>query len=378
MTYPPDFWEWPERKRDDWFAASAREYREEKRKAAPIIVSPSAPPLVELIRADEIIPEPIRWLWSGWLAQGKLHILGGTPGTGKTTIAMRMASTVTTGGAWPDGSQAMHGNVVIWTGEDDPADTLVPRLIAAGADLERVYFVGGVSEGGKPRAFDPAKDMEPLKRAIEVAGGASMIVIDPIVNVIAGDSHKNSETRRSLQPLVDLASTLDAALLGITHLTKGTAGREPVERIVGSIAFGALARVVMIAAKADGRRVICRAKSNIGPDEDGFAYELQQGELAQHPGLIASWVEWGEVIEGKARDILADAEEQGDAAGGEAEAFLRALLADGPVPATDAKAAADAAGLSWDKVKRAKKSVGVVTEKSVFGGAWVWRLEGSN
>ena len=106
------------------------------------------------------------------------------------------------------------------------------------------------------------------------------------MNAVAGDSHKNTETRRALQPLVELAASANAALLGITHFSKGTAGREPIERITGSIAFGALARVVMVAGKeaekedddTPPRRFLARAKSNIGPDEGGFAYELQQGQ----------------------------------------------------------------------------------------------------
>ncbi|WGJ13746.1 hypothetical protein QEV83_13785 [Methylocapsa sp. D3K7] len=139
---------------------------------------------------------------------------------------------------------------------------------------------------------------------------------------MAGDSHKNGETRRSLQPLVDLASDVKATLLGVTHFSKGTSGREPIERITGSIAFAALARVVMVAAKEPaaedgtaGRRILARAKSNIGPDEGGFAYSL---ELVPMPGdatIEASVAVWGERIDGTARDMLAVAESSDD--GGE-------------------------------------------------------------
>lgn len=142
-----------------------------------------------------------------------------------------------------------RGNVVVWSGEDDYADTLVPGLSASGADLDRVFFVEGVLEGKERRPFVPAKHILPLRQAIEAAGGAVLVVVDPIVSAMAGDSHKNSETRRALQPLVDLASDVNAALLGVTHFSKGTSGREPIERIIGSVAFGALARVVMVAAK---------------------------------------------------------------------------------------------------------------------------------
>ncbi len=84
--------------------------------------------------AADFMPSPVRGLWQYWLALGKLHILAGAPGQGKPTLALGMAATVTIGGRWPDGSPSTAGNVLIWSGEDDPADTLLPRLLAAGAD----------------------------------------------------------------------------------------------------------------------------------------------------------------------------------------------------------------------------------------------------
>ena len=92
-----------------------------------------APPYVELIRGDDVKVEAVNWLWRGWLAAGKMHLIGGQPGTGKTTIALALVATVTSGGRWPDGTQAERGSVAIWSGEDDVADTLAPRLLAAGS-----------------------------------------------------------------------------------------------------------------------------------------------------------------------------------------------------------------------------------------------------
>lgn len=335
-----------------------------------------------LICASSLKPEPVRWLWPGWLARGKLHILGGQPGAGKTTLAMAKASIVTRGGRWPDGSHSPLGNVVIWSGEDDPADTLVPRLIASGADMERVYFVDQMTEGNERRPFDPAKDIPALLAVIEKIGGAAFIIVDPVVNAVAGDSHKNTETRRALQPLVELADAANAALLGITHFSKGTAGREPIERITGSIAFGALARVVMIAAKegetedgASPRRFLARAKSNIGPDEGGFAYELRQDPMPSDDRIIASIAVFGDAIEGTARDMLAAAEAESSedkGAFGEAEDFLKEQLADGPILTTELRAAATAHAIGWRTVESAKKALGV--EAFRRDNKWSWRL----
>ena len=111
------------------------------------------PAAVVLAHGTDLNPEPIRWLWPNWLALGKLHILAGAPGQGKTTIAMALAATVTQGGRWPDGMPSCvaggAGNVLVWSGEDDPADTLLPRLLAAGADRGRCYFIQGTSAEDK-------------------------------------------------------------------------------------------------------------------------------------------------------------------------------------------------------------------------------------
>lgn len=343
---------------------------------------------IALVRGCDLKPEAIQWLWPGWLAAGKLHILGGQPSTGKTTIGMAMAATVTTGSNWPDGSYSPQGNVVIWSGEDDPADTLVPRLALSGADLSRVYFVGDVTDGNGKRAFDPSRDMKPLADKLAEIGNVRLLIVDPIVSAIAGDSHKNAEVRRGLQPLVDLAGQMRCALVGITHFSKGTGGRDPVERITGSLAFGALARVVLVAARHqeegdDGRtvRVLLRAKSNIGPDDGGFEYGLQQSELTDHPGIIASFVQWGDPVEGAARELLATADATGDDGEGgtlgDAERFLSDLLSDGPLPTKTIKADADGAGYSWATIRRAQKALGVDARREGGlgkSGSWVWAL----
>jgi RecA/RadA recombinase len=345
------------------------------------VIKPSE---VTLIQAVGLIPKPIDWLWPGWLAQGKIHILGGAPGSGKTTICMKLAAIVSSGGYWPDGSMAQAGNVVVWSGEDDAKDTLIPRLIASGADTGRIYFVGECKAGDETRSFDPSTDIEALQTAIDHIGGAALIVVDPVVNAISGDSHKNAEVRRSLQPLATLAAACKAAVVGITHLSKGTMGREPLERLTGSLAFGAVARVVMIAAKEaeteDGsppKRFLCRVKSNIGPDDGGFNYDLIQTALMDNPAIAASHVVFGPAIDGSAREILAAAETVSDedkSALGEAVEFLRDFLADGPKEVCAVRKAATAAGVTERTLRRAKDKLGVRNIKSAFDGPWVWRL----
>ncbi|WP_395644186.1 AAA family ATPase [Rudaea sp.] len=334
---------------------------------------------VILLAADTVKPEPIRWLWPGWLARGKLHVLAGQPGTGKTTLAMDIAASVSAGRALPSGWRPDHGRVLVWTGEDDPRDTLVPRLIAAGADLSRIQFVDGVRHGGEIFPFDPARDVTSLAAAVAETEGVALIVIDPLVSAVPGDSHKNAEVRRGLQPLVDLAIRLDAALVGITHYSKGTNGREPLERVSGSLAFGALARVVLGTVKqqseddTDKRMLLARAKSNIGPDGGGYGYAFEQVEVAGHPGLFSSRIVWGAAVEGTARELLTEAEPSIDP-GTDAADFLRGLLEEGSMQARAVFAEASAAGYSRDSMQRAKRKIGAVAVKIGMKDGWAWKL----
>lgn len=331
---------------------------------------------VGLIWACDVVPEPISWLWEGWIAAGKLHILGGRAGTGKTTLAMSIAATVSRGGILPDGSRCgVPGRVLIWTGEDDPKDTLVPRLAAAGADLGKVAFVSTVRQGDDSRPFDPATDLGRLSGELERIGGARLLIVDSIVSAVAGDSHQNTEVRRSLQPFVDIGTRFGCAILGITHFSKGTSGGNPLERVTGSVAFGALARVVLVASKnekaADGEPscIFARAKSNIGKDSGGFGYDLEQVQLEQFPGIESSRVRWGASLEGSAAEILDAAEggRGGEESGSDVHAWLAALLAFGEVLSTDVKDKAKEEGYSDKRLRTARESLGVHVRREGFG-----------
>ena len=342
--------------------------------------------VVRITCATEIKPKPIDWLWNGWLARGKFEVFAGMAGTGKTTIAIALAATVSTGGRFPDGARSPVGNVLIWSGEDSAEDTLVPRLIAAGADLSKVHFIGDVKHGDEIRSFDPAIDIAALNNAAARIGNISMLIVDPIVNAVAGDSHKNGEVRRALQPLVDFGEKMNCSVLGISHFSKGTGGKEPLERVTGSLAFGALARIVLATAKIiDGetsRRIFCRAKSNIGLDDGGFEYSLNQKEIDGHPGLFSSYVLWGNAVEGSARELLAEPDnresgEQDGTALDDAKDFLKELLADGELPQKQIEIDAKGASHSMRTVRRAKNELGIKSNKRKLDGCWYWRLPGN-
>ena len=229
---------------------------------------------------------------------------------------MSFCAAITAGGRWPDGTDVEIGDCLIWSGEDGLGDTLVPRFLATGGDPKRLQFVNNVTERGQPRPFDPALDMPKLEAACRALPALKLIVLDPVVAVVTGDSHKNTETRRGLQPVVDLAAELGCAVLGITHLSKGTSGREPLERVAGSIAFGAVAHIVLATVKPadpDAPRRLVRAKSNIGPDTGGFEYTLFGAPVPGHD-FNAQRIEWGQALEGSARELMAIEQPDNDAA----------------------------------------------------------------
>ncbi|RFU46783.1 AAA family ATPase [Paraburkholderia sp. DHOC27] len=331
--------------------------------------------------AADVKPQPVLWLWPDWLPVGKLTVLAGSAGTGKTTLALALAAVVTHGGQWPDVTGCgCCGQVLMWSSEDDPADTLVPRLMAAGADLSKVHFVGSVAKAdGELAPFDPARDLPLLSERIARMDGARLLIVDPVLSAIGGDAHRANDVRRDLQPLVDLAARHGCAVIGISHFSKGSKGNAPVERVIGSQAFGALARMVLVTAKEEGteRRILARAKSNIAPDDGGFAYALERVEV--QAGIRANVVIWGERIEGSARDILGDVEQDAGqdserSERDEAKDFLRSLLADGPVPVKMIQADARGAGLAWRTIERAKRELGADARKPSGSSGWWWAL----
>lgn len=341
---------------------------------------------VILTQASRLTPQPIRWLWPDWLARGKLHLVAGMPGKGKTTLALEMAAIVTRGGQWPDGTSTASASVIMWSGEDDPTDTLLPRLHAMNVDTTKFYFVSGTRDGTEPRPFDPAVDMPLLReKALEI-GDVAMFILDPIVSTVTGDSHNNAEVRRALQPVVDMATELNAAVLGITHVGKGSKGVTPTARVLGSIAFAAVARVILMVADSSdkdaspGARMIVRAKSNIGRDEDGFEFHVIQTALDDWPDLTASQIRWGKQLIGPAEELMAKSEATFDLAEKEAtdnaSLDLSELLSGGPMPSAGVKEKMLAMGYKERQIHAARKALHVAAIRQGQEGKTitVWSL----
>jgi putative DNA primase/helicase len=338
--------------------------------------------VVHLQPGTSIEPQAVRWLWPQWLARGKLHILAGAPGTGKTTIALSLAALVSAGGRWPDseaeGPPAEPADVLIWSGEDGIGDTLLPRLLAAGGAASRVHFVAGASRGGERLPFDPAADMPEFVEAALGLPRLGLMILDPVVAAVGGSSRDNAGARRGLQGIAEIAARLDCAVLGITHFSKNSRGQEPLDRVTGSVAFGAVARSVLATARPADPEMplrLVRAKANLGGDNGGIEYRLR---LARVPGrdFDAQLIEWGRPVEGSARDLLAIErldDQVGTLVG--AERFLRELLAEGAVLVWRIRTAANAHGYSWRTLQRAKQRLDIRAVKTGLGGGrWAWQL----
>lgn len=319
-----------------------------------------------LMDASRITPKPVDWLWPGWLARGKFHVIAGKPGTGKTTAMLAWIASVTSGRPLPDGTITKPGRAVIWSGEDDSDDTLVPRLLAAGADTSRIRIL--------PGTFDPGSDEDMAWLADVLADKRiDFILIDPLALALNGDSHKNAEVRRDLQPLIDLAGKTHAALVGVHHFSKGTKGLDPLERLNGSVALGAVPRVVFGTCQMlGGGFMLARIKVSNARDGDGYRYAIQRDTVQGPDGPIeTSRIAWGERVTGRPDALLSEAE-SGPSTHNEAEDFVTAMMADGDRSSADVLAEARKVGLSAHAVHHARQRLGIRLRKTGMAGGWTW------
>jgi putative DNA primase/helicase len=340
--------------------------------------------------AAEIEPKRIDFLWSGRIARGKHTAIAGEPGDGKSQLSVYIAATVSCGGEWPCGEgRAPIGNVIILNAEDGADDTVVPRLIAAGADLRRVHIVSAVLQGGGKgrRAFNLQADLASLEQKIIEIGDVALVIIDPISSYMGkADSHKNAEVRGALEPLSEMAERLKVAILSITHFSKSGAGNntKALHRFIGSIAFvGAPRAAFAVIEDADNERRILflHAKNNMAGKPQGLAYRLEQrivGETGR--GIVASYIVWDSApVVMSADEALRATDDGGDRkAATEAEEFLQDALAHGSIPAKEGEEGARALGILPRTLRRARKKLGVIARRESEGregrGQWLWSL----
>lgn len=340
-------------------------------------------------RASEIVPERVQWVWPGRIAVGKQTCIGGDPGTSKSTLSIAIAAAVTKGTEWPCGEgKAPKGNVIILSAEDGAADTIIPRLLAAGAYLDHVRIVSavGMEDGKGRRSFSLQADLDLLEAHIREIGNVVLIIIDPISSYMGkGDSHKNTEVRQVLEPVAEMATRMRVAVLTITHFSKsGTpAGTKALHRFIGSIAFIGAARAgfaVVEDPDDKGRRLFLHAKNNLAPPPQGLAYRLEErvavAATDDAEAIYASTIVWdGEPVGRTADDVLGVAgESSGDPTRKDAAmTFLRDVLGRGEVLAKEVMKLGAEDGFTPKAIRKAKEALRVVSRREGFGpGSKLW------
>ncbi|MCX6591767.1 MAG: AAA family ATPase [Acidobacteria bacterium] len=331
--------------------------------------------------------KPINWLWPGRIARGKLTVVAGNPGLGKSQWSAWLAAIVSTGGLWPvDRMRCKPGGVIFLSAEDDPADTLRPRLEAVGTDLNRIHIIDGVRIGYRAdgtleqRGFNLQADLETLGRMLDDLGDVAAVIIDPISAYLGDtDSHNNADMRGLLTPLAEMAARFRVAVIAITHLNKAQ-GQQALMRVSGSLALVAAARgSFQVSADPDDkdRRLFLPAKNNIGQDQTGLAFRIESATVPSGAGPIStSRIVWEtEAVVMTADDALQSSESRrANSPRESATQFLRDILASGPVPVIEVEAAAEDAGHSASTIRRAADAMGVEKRKTSARGGWTWAL----
>ena len=352
----------------------------------PLHALPEGSRLVVNCAAD-IKPEKIDWLWEQRLPLGKCVLVAGEGGLGKSMVLAWIAAIVSRGKEWPCGEgQSRRGSVVILSAEDDAADTIVPRLMAADADCSKVQILEAVrrEDDEGHRSFNLQLDLTELEKTIAQLGDALLVIIDPITSYLGKvDSHKNAELRSVLEPLGKMAARQHVTIIANTHLSKASGGTAN-SRVIGSVAFVNHARAAFIVTadpEDSGRRLFLPSKTNLGKPRDGLAYRIADVAL---PGpdcsvIWAPYVKWDDVPVTMSAD-----EAMAAIAGGvegkstleEAKRFLTSLLTHGGISAKDVKGAADAHMISVATLRRAKSAIGVKVSREGFGpgSAVIWSL----
>ncbi len=312
-----------------------------------------------LKRMSDVEPEEVGWLWENRLPCGKLTLLVGDPEAGKTFVTLDFAARISTAASWPDGGVAPQGDVLLLAVEDGLADTIRPRLDALHADVSRIYVVDGVYDGGESKHFTLADNLDELEQTVK-GKGVRLVVIDP-VNAYLGssiNSWKDDNVRTALTPLAQMAERTGTAIVGIMHLSKNEE-RAVLNRVLGSIGFVAVARVVMHAKQGengDNRRTLSVLKNNLAPKAPDLLYRIVDGRLVwecPEPGSIPRAGR-----SATARD--------------RAKRFLQLKLADGPRLVATVELEAELEGVSQSALRKAREALGIETFKKDFDDKRWW------
>jgi len=312
---------------------------------------------LKLISMDTVEAEDVQWLWYPYIPLGKITLVHGDPGEGKTTFALAVIASLTKGEPLPECETGMEPmNVIYQTAEDGLADTIKPRLVAAGADCARVLVI---DETEQEIIFTD----ERLEAAVKETG-AQLIVLDPIQAYLGNDVDMNhaNEVRPVLKKVAAMAERTHCAVLLVGHLNKNQ-GQKASYRGLGSIDFRAAARSVLVVGRLKDNqriRVVAQDKNSLAPEGSSIAFELNEQTGFCWKGACEATVD--DVLNGtgkvQTKTMLMEEE-------------LKRMLS-GRVSAEEVQKHAKSIGVSKRTLDIAKKNLGIISEK--IGGQWFWRL----
>jgi len=341
---------------------------------------------LNLVAATDLEMCGVDWLWPGRFALGKIGLIAGLPDMGKGQIAAFIAAAVTAGIGLPCGEgSAPQGNVIWFNAEDGARDTVLPRLIAAGADPRRVHFVNGARANGQDRAFSLVTDLQLLRKAIERIGNVVLVIVDPMsayLGVGKVDGRSATDVRGVLTPLKDMVEELHISLIGIAHFNKKYDVKSALLRVSDSIAYVAAARhvyAVLDDPEDKNSKLFVKAKNNLARDTKALRYGMGLKKVGHDAKLdvdiTAPFIVWhSEHVEITANEAMAAA--GGHTAKREAREFLLERLEAGPAKRDAVVDEAKEEGIAFATLKRAKKDLGVKSskERGKIDGEWLWEL----
>jgi AAA domain len=337
-------------------------------------------------RADRLVARPVAWRWRRRLPRGKLVILAGDPGLGKSYLVTDVHARESTGAAWPDEAvprAPIHS--IILSAEDGAEDTIKLRLDGQGAEGSRIHVVQAImTRQGAQTIVSLDRDLPHLEELV-TATSAGLVSIDPINAYLpVRDSYKDSDIRQALAPLALFAERTGVTLVLVMHLTKDT-DRQALYRILGGVGYTAAVRVVLLVAKdprEPGRKYVVSPKNNLAPKAAPLAFAIEErpkdrGELVWESELVA-----GLDVEAVVRGVLPDQAELKEPGAREAARdFLREMLGDGTQWAADVLKAAHANGIARRTLFKARHDLhlraGKVGQPDSSEQAWYWWLPGT-
>ena len=330
----------------------------------------------EVVFLNTVKPEIVKWLWYGRIPYGKLTVLDGDPGLGKSTMLLDIAARLTTGTPMPgEKVSSEKASVLLLSAEDGLGDTIAPRLIAACADLTRVIARMTVRDDKGERLPEIDTDIATLNHDIELYG-AKLVIIDPLMAYLSSNksANKDQDVRRVLAPLSAVAERTGAAIIVIRHLNIAQ-GNDAIYRGGGSIGIIGAARSGLLVAKdqedpTERRRILASSKCNLAPAPKSIAYHFESAENG------VARIEWEGETHHTATSLLAgpiDLDEK--PALNEACKFLIDTLRNGPSPVSGITKEARSAGISTITLRRAKDILQITASKTGFSPSfWVWDL----